>query len=94
VGLQVAERIAARVTESGCGQGASEHRAGIEIEAVAAKIRHTVALRGVAVHDQASMVACVRQKRLSDPNEIVVALRVERLPGIDAGVNENRSPSS
>lgn len=90
--LQIAERIAAPVAESGCGQGASEYRAGIEIEAVAAKIRQAVALRRVAVDDQAPMVPRVRQKRLSDPNKIVVALRTERLVGVNAGMNEKTLP--
>ena len=80
--------MTATAAERRCGQGASKYCAGIEIEAVAAKIRHAVTLRRVPVHDQASMVARVRQKRLSDPNEIAVALRVERLVGINAGVNE------
>src|SRR5262249_11560210 len=86
--LQKAEGIALRARKGGCSQRPSEHRAGIEIQAVAAKIRDAVGLRRVAMNDQAAVVARVRKKRLSDPNEIVVALGVERLLRIDAGVNE------
>ena len=65
-----------RVGKSGCRQGASEHSAGIEIQAVAAKIRDAVGLRRVAMNDQAAVVARVREKGLSDPNQIAVTLGV------------------
>src|ERR1700722_19519402 len=40
------------------------------------------------MNDQAAVIACVGKKRLSDPNQIMVALRIERLLRIDAGMDE------
>src|SRR6202007_710251 len=53
--LQKAEGIASRARKGGCGQRPSEHRAGIEIEAVAAKIRDAIGLRRVAMNNQAAV---------------------------------------
>ena len=86
--LQIAQRIALRARKNSCRQGTPEHRAGIEVQPVAAKIRDTVGLWRMPMNDQTAVIARVGKKWLPDPNEIVVALGAERFVRIDAGMDK------
>ena len=46
----------------------------------------------MAVNDEPAVIAAMRQERLSDPQQIVRLLRLERACRIDAGMNKKTSP--
>src|SRR3954470_18624903 len=85
---QELHRLGGVVGEHRCCERATEHRRGIDIEAVGPLIRQTVPERRVAVDDEPPIVALMGEKRLADPELILLALPAERTLGIDAGVHE------
>src|SRR5580704_7502034 len=88
LGLQKPDRLRLRAVEHRRRQRAAEHGAGVEVQPIAAQFGYAIRQRRVAVHDQAAVVAAMRQERFSDPQQVEVVLRVEWRRGIDAGMDE------
>jgi len=88
IGLEKPDRIAISAREGGGRERAAEHRGGVEVQAVAAPIRHAARLRRVTVDDQTAVITQVGEEWLADPDQVVVALPIERLVRIDSGMDE------
>ena len=72
--LQIAERIALRARKNSCRQGTPEHRAGIEVQPVAAKIRDAVGLWRMPMNDQTAVIARVGKKWLPSASRVYLDL--------------------
>ena len=94
LGLEKPDRLRLRVIEHRRRQRPAEYGAGVEVQPIAVQIGHAVRQRRMAVHDQAAVVAAMRQERFSDPQQVEVVLRLERRAGLTPAWTKKRRPSS
>src|SRR5207248_401051 len=76
------------IVENRSRQGATEHSTGVQVKSIGPILRLAGFNRGVAMDNIATMVARVRQERLTNPQQVILVLLIERDARANAGMHK------